>query len=354
MPKVIFYHLGNFSGDEGTGSVALNIAKRLSGFEIVYLSPQKLRKFLFYSFLSPIWFAAKAAREKPEIVFAVTPEAAFDAVVARKILGFKYKILVLFHGTPRGYLEAYYSELNKGVCQRNLNFELNLRIADFRSGFAKWAYISTCVSRQVIAEAKEYYGIDATQIPNGHEGRGRQKKSSDNGKILFVGNVYWGKGLYYLIKANNLLEKPRIIVAVGVGKDQVEQLKQLVDCSMVEFRGIISRKDLNKVYSECSVFAMPSIYEGFGLVYLEALAHGLPVIGSYGTGAEDIIKHRSNGVLVKKGDVEGLKNAILFLEKNKGRIRKNCFVEEKFLWDKIKLRYRSLFEKLLEKDMWKA
>ena len=61
---------------------------------------------------------------------------------------------------------------------------------------------------------------------------------------------------------------------------------------------------------------MPSVYESFGIVYLEALSYGLPVIASKRTGAVDFIKNGVNGYLVEKRDVKGIAEAIEKVEKN--------------------------------------
>ena len=67
--------------------------------------------------------------------------------------------------------------------------------------------------------------------------------------------------------------------------------------------------------SLCDVFVLPSKYETFGVVYIEALASGKPVIGAFNGGAEDII-NKENGLIVKVNDVDDLGLAMKSIIKN--------------------------------------
>jgi len=87
------------------------------------------------------------------------------------------------------------------------------------------------------------------------------------------------------------------------------------------------------------IFSLLSWREGFGVVYLEAMAHGKPVIGCQGEGIEDVIAHGKNGLLVKPRDIDSLVEALDFLlshpEEAKAmgeRARK--LVLENYTWEK--------------------
>jgi phosphatidyl-myo-inositol dimannoside synthase len=103
------------------------------------------------------------------------------------------------------------------------------------------------------------------------------------------------------------------LVVAGAGGDQT-WLQQMVDDHHVNnhvhfFRGL-SYEDLATCYSACEVFAMPSRGEGFGLVYLEAMACGKPVIGGSHGGAPEVIDHGRTGFLVEYGDMDQLTNSL--------------------------------------------
>jgi phosphatidyl-myo-inositol dimannoside synthase len=103
------------------------------------------------------------------------------------------------------------------------------------------------------------------------------------------------------------------LVAVGEGDDQA-WLEQIADgCSVrrhVHFMSGLSYPQLAACYAACEIFALPSRGEGFGLVYLEAMARGKPVIGGAHGGAPEVIDDGKTGYLVPHGDVPLLATSI--------------------------------------------
>lgn len=103
------------------------------------------------------------------------------------------------------------------------------------------------------------------------------------------------------------------LVLVGDGGDR-PRLEQLAhDLGVTEhtrfLRGLM-QEELFACYANCDVFALPSRGEGFGLVFLEAMAHGKPVIGGAHGGALDVIEDGVTGWLVPHGDIERLSGAL--------------------------------------------
>jgi phosphatidylinositol alpha-1,6-mannosyltransferase len=78
----------------------------------------------------------------------------------------------------------------------------------------------------------------------------------------------------------------------------------------VEFAGFRSDSELREEFENCRLFALPSEKEGFGLVYLEAMAHGRPCLGARSGGVPEVITEET-GVLVNYGDVPGIATAIV-------------------------------------------
>jgi glycosyltransferase involved in cell wall biosynthesis len=103
-----------------------------------------------------------------------------------------------------------------------------------------------------------------------------------------------------------------IIVGKGDDRPRVEQLihqLQLQDC--VTLAGFIPDRELSDHYNLCDVFAMPSKGEGFGIVYLEALACGKPVLGGNQDGAIDALRQGELGALVDPDDVDAIAQTIV-------------------------------------------
>ncbi len=103
------------------------------------------------------------------------------------------------------------------------------------------------------------------------------------------------------------------LVAVGQGNDQA-WLEQLADgCGVrrhVHFFTGLTYSELAACYSACEIFALPSHGEGFGFVYLEAMARGKPVIGGAHGGAPEVIDDGRTGYLVQHGDAPQLATSI--------------------------------------------
>lgn len=103
-----------------------------------------------------------------------------------------------------------------------------------------------------------------------------------------------------------------IIVGKGDARPQIEQLihqHQLQDC--VTLAGFIPDSELCDYYNLCDVFAMPSRLEGFGIVYLEALACGKPALGGNQDGASDALCQGDLGALVAPDDVDAIAKTII-------------------------------------------
>ena len=103
-----------------------------------------------------------------------------------------------------------------------------------------------------------------------------------------------------------------IIVGKGNDRKRIEQLiveLQIQDC--VTLAGFVPDEQLCDYYNLCDVFAMPSKREGFGIVYLEALACGKPVLGGNQDGAVDALSHGELGALVNPDDIKDITKILI-------------------------------------------
>ena len=124
------------------------------------------------------------------------------------------------------------------------------------------------------------------------------------------------KGVDDLIRATAQL-LPRIpdlhLVAIGSGDDlpRLERLaRELGAANRVHFLQGLTREQLGASYARADVFALPSTGEGFGFVFLEAMAFGKPAVAAAVGGPTDLIEHEGNGLLVPPGDLQQLTAAL--------------------------------------------
>jgi phosphatidyl-myo-inositol dimannoside synthase len=135
---------------------------------------------------------------------------------------------------------------------------------------------------------------------------------ADGPLALMVGRMDAGEA--YKGHAEAIAAWPRVLqtcpaarlVIVGKG-DDAARLRALADASpaaaRIAFTGFVEDAALDQLYRHASVFLMPSRGEGFGIVYLEAMAHGLPCIGSRHDAAGDVIEDGVTGFLVAQDQV---------------------------------------------------
>jgi phosphatidylinositol alpha-1,6-mannosyltransferase len=114
------------------------------------------------------------------------------------------------------------------------------------------------------------------------------------------------------------------LVLVGDGDDRPRLQAKAAELGVgraVAFTGFVSADALAAIYRQAAVFAMPSRDEGFGLVYLEAMAHQLPCVGSIHDAAGDIIEDGQTGYLVDQADGAGLVDRLASLLSDEARRR---------------------------------
>lgn len=155
------------------------------------------------------------------------------------------------------------------------------------------------------------------------------KKTTTRLKILSVGRIHPRKGYHEVLTALSKIPmsmKDAIQYTIaGAEKDRcyLNKLKQLASKHEItlHFQLNPSDSDLSKCYAQADVFTLTSVpyknsVEGFGLVYLEAGAYGLPCLAYDIGGVKDAVRHNETGILIPSGDTDALAKAIQFLFKN--------------------------------------
>ncbi len=177
-------------------------------------------------------------------------------------------------------------------------------------------------SRYTKQQLVSRYGIDPSKIHVAYNGInparfnrkiGGVKKPGDK-VVLFVGRLTVQKGLWHLLQAARevILRDPSVrFVIIGSGPDMVHLINLSIDLGIADkviFTGRIPDEELLAAYRVADVFVMPSVSEPFGIVALEAMAAGKPVIVSKSSGVAEVVH---NCFKVDFWDIELMASRIL-------------------------------------------
>ncbi|MDR9381105.1 MAG: glycosyltransferase family 4 protein [Natronomonas sp.] len=145
-------------------------------------------------------------------------------------------------------------------------------------------------------------------------------------RIVFVGNVTPRKGLKTLIEGLSAAETDVKLTVVGRSADEryAAAVRRSVRreglADRVDLAGELSEEELETVLRSSHVLAVPSRYEGFGIVYLEGMSFGLPAIASRAGGATDVVTDGETGVLVDPGNSAAIAGALTRFDADRDRL----------------------------------
>jgi glycosyltransferase involved in cell wall biosynthesis len=194
--------------------------------------------------------------------------------------------------------------------------------------------------------------VDLVQFPYcGDQGRTR-------GEILFVGRFDHDKGFDVLLRAFQQLAATRDVSITAAGTGDLEtQYRNLAAelgvADRVNFRGRLVDGELLSAYHSATVCVLPSRSEPFGMVMLEAMACGVPFIGTRVGGMAEVARHGETALLVQPEDPQALATAIAQSLDSPHRARcmserARQMVERNFSWEHAAKRTRRFYDRALQ------
>ncbi len=264
--------------------------------------------------------------------------------------------------------KSYNKPLFVTIHGQDMNYTVNFSKAcrDNVMKVLEASYKCIFVSNKLKNDALKYskLGKNYVVIPNGVNGKDIlvdkneqiQEEFKNKKYILTAGNLIETKGINYIIEAFAKIHgkyEDLVLVIVGQGQER-ENLKELARNRGVEdkviFKGKIPHKKLMQYMNQCYFFVLPSYKEGFGVVYIEAMAQEKVVIGCKGQGIEDVIEDNLDGLLVNPRDVEDLVVKMEYIINNEDKREHMALLAKKkvmtkFTWKRSAI---SLKEKYLE------
>jgi glycosyltransferase involved in cell wall biosynthesis len=179
-----------------------------------------------------------------------------------------------------------------------------------------------------LAQSVQALGARAARvIPSGVDVPDQIAAEDDPPFVLYAGRLSAEKGILELVAAADGL--PLVVVGDGPLRDRVPGA-----------RGFLAHDELVRLYDRAAVVAVPSHREGFGVVCVEAMAHGRPVVASAVGGLLDLVVDGETGILVPPGDVDALREALTRLLGD-GELRRRMGeaarerVRARFSWDPV-------------------
>lgn len=136
--------------------------------------------------------------------------------------------------------------------------------------------------------------------------------------LLYVGRLDNEKGIPVLLSSVSMLERKGYevkLTLLGDGRDRfyLEELaKSLGISDRVDFKGFVSQEAVSKALGESDIFVLPSFAEGIPVSFMEAMASGVPVVGTSVGGISELVIDHQTGLVVPASDSEGLSEAIAF------------------------------------------
>jgi glycosyltransferase involved in cell wall biosynthesis len=175
--------------------------------------------------------------------------------------------------------------------------------------------------------------------------------------VLFVGRLVYEKGVHVLVNAiPKVLERVNtktVIVGNGYMKEQISGIvKGLGIDQKVMFTGFVDDETLRRLQICADVSVVPSLFEPFGIVALEAMAAKSPVVVSDTGGLAEIVDHDVDGIKVYPNNPDSLAwgiTRVLTDERNANRLRSNAYkkIQEKYNWDRIAKQTKDVYRTVL-------
>ncbi|MCR6546685.1 glycosyltransferase family 4 protein [Dehalobacterium formicoaceticum] len=188
----------------------------------------------------------------------------------------------------------------------------------------------------------------------------RAQYASEQEKIVFfVGRLVQEKGLQVLLDAVPKIlhycpEAKFIIAGTGPHEEYLKKKAHMINKKdKIFFTGYIDDAVRNALYKNAHVAVFPSLYEPFGIVALEAMAAGIPVVVSDVGGFSEVVTHGIDGLKAYSGNPESLADNIILMLKNQNAVqvmKTNALnkVETYFTWPKIATQTRAIYQMILE------
>jgi glycosyltransferase involved in cell wall biosynthesis len=240
------------------------------------------------------------------------------SVLSKKILTLAKKLKISIFLSVHGIVaeeRKYWPKLKKYIYGLVYGMRENIVLKN-----ADWVVVDTLYVRKFLNKHYNFDKPNLTIIPLGIDEHWFQIKWEPiENRIITVGGIEVRKGFHYLVEASKLLKDDKIdfkVIICGRIRNQkyyyeLTQKIKLYDLGeIINFKINVSDKELLDEYKKADLFVLPSLEESQGIVLVEAMAIGMPVVATDAGGIPYIIKNNRNGIIAKKGDHKAFYKAL--------------------------------------------
>jgi starch synthase len=305
------------------------------------------------------WYVAKQMDEyKPDVIVGYEASSLrsfkrakdLNVVTVLDLAQVHYKFL---DEVRRKYLEYDKTFDNKISGKVNRVKEEELKCADYiitLSEFVKGTLTSHGISENKIYLANLGFAPEKFRLKETYRRDGTFK-------ILYVGAIIKRKGIRILLEAysRSNLKNSELILIGGMTKEN-HFLKEYE--GMYKHIPYLSHEQLVSYYQDADLFVFPSYLDSWGMVVIEAMACGTPVVVSENTGSKEVVVNGMNGFIVPVEDVEALKEKILFFYNNRRKLeyfgRNSRRQVEKYTWTNYRKRIKEIILEIWERRKYEG
>ena len=317
----------------------LNAFLEAQGHRVTILAPQDLPSLCrwharWFPLLYPFWVAWWLIRRGGQYDLASFHSYTgwIFNVLHRSVPAYRrLRTITVFHGLEPLYYNALKEEMER------IGQPLRLRFQLIHGSLMPWLIRLSCRrsdrvmclnSEEAVYLAKNNWGRESkiSVVSHGvpHEFFLLRQYAIEVRRLLFVGQWQEMKGIRNLVEAFSVLARnaPELkLWCVGTLLDEERVLASFPKevRSRIVVRQQVERNELIAIYQDADVFVFPSLFEGFSVALLEAMASALPIVATPAGAASDILKHGINALIISKGDAVALADSVRQLLGNRAQ-----------------------------------
>ena len=284
----------------------------------------------------------------------------YDQLLSWKLYTRQPKPVIIYHG-------PYYGRFAKGYNLKCRVFDL-LFLSRIRSRISSVSAVAKSALAADFLREKGFQkvitagvGIDLDNFGRNKDGPIDPAGGMTEGNLLYVGKIEERRNLYFLAEVfRKLREKKKglRLIIIGNGEKEYKEKflvsiqKELEEGSIL-YREVVAQEELAEYYRQATFFLLASRYEIFGMVLLEAMYFGVPVISSVNGGSCTLIEDGRNGLVMERFDADAWAERIQEAMEEEGRLEElrrkaRETIEKKFTWNALADTFLAVYRQTID------